>query len=179
MIRRLQEKTPANFVPVHFLEAKSKSTQPKIYNPKQEDSIRRLMEETENYAESGPTFDPEGRYLCGSCIYRSDDSDRTDCAVLDEHVSNIHGSCHQYYRGSALGKKLDFFPKGTYEETGYGERPKSKGFGCARCGMAEKANKTDSKGRTLWCNGFHCHVQSRACCRQESGPDLITPGSKE
>jgi hypothetical protein len=142
------------------------------YDFTKEKAIRAIAEKIGAYAESGPTFDPGGRYLCGTCCFRDG---KSACTHVSGKISMVIGSCFIWFIGEpinqAVGEKL------TQIESMYSERPKAKGFGCSRCSMASKAKKVDTDGRPSWCDFWGMHVQPKACCFMENGPDLVeAPG---
>jgi len=178
-LKQLREATFRRFV--RLREGKQRLlSQPKELNEKRASAIRKLITVAFGYAESGLTFDPEGKYLCGTCDQRAiSRTNRSQCATVSGLVSLKAGGCFHYVKGPALGTKLVFLGKASQTEAGYGERPRSKGFGCSRCQYSQKAVQRDSKGRPSWCGYWGVHVQPAACCYKESGPDLIeAPGDK-
>lgn len=142
------------------------------YNELREKAIRDLATRIGYYAESGPLFDPEGRYLCGDCVLRDEPK---SCTHVSGKISMQLGSCMIWFYGDQInlpaGQKL------TQIEANYAERPVAKGFGCSRCGWDAKAKKPDSEGRPDWCGWWGMHVAPLACCFAESGKDLkVAPG---
>ena len=124
------------------------------------------------YAESGPLFDPEGKYLCGRCCFRLLPK---ACDTVSGKISMQVGSCMQWRKGEPVGLKVK--AKLTQIEAGYAERPTAKGFGCSRCEYGSEAKKADSKGRPSWCSFWGMHVTPFACCMHEDGKDLVeAPG---
>lgn len=162
---------------------------PEKYGTKRENEKRELMKQLAFYAEEGPTWDPEGKYLCGTCYYRQtmDWGDTPYCYILggDDKISLETGSC-QFYRYGNPDSEWNPIPmemKYTKEEANYAERPKEKGFGCyPRCEYGKVAEGKDSDGREIWCGQFGVHVRPKACCSFENGSDLIqieTGGKQE
>ena len=147
------------------------------FDEKREARIRKNMELMAHYAESGPTFDPDGNYLCGTCYYRQvmDWATLPACYTVSGKISMETGSCAQYVIGNPDSEwnPLPVAERYTQIEAMYGERPEAKGFGCApRCGWGEPAREKDSEGRTTWCTFFGTRVMDKACCDREGGPDL-------
>lgn len=136
------------------------------YNELHEKAVRDLASKLGFYAESGPLFDPEGRYLCGSCALRTEPA---ACTHVSGKISMVAGSCMIWLYGDAI--KLPVGQKLTQIEANYGERVKAKGFGCSRCGWHKQAKKADKDGRPSWCGWWGIHVVPLACCFAESGPD--------
>src|SRR6266403_2386725 len=151
---------------------------PDDYNTKRENQKRELMQTLAFYAEEGPTWDPEGKYLCGSCYYRQlmDWGDTPACYVVEGKISMEAGSC-QFYRYGNPDSEWNPLPmkkKYTQEEANYAERPKVKGFGCfPRCEYGKVAEGKDRDGREIWCGQFGVHVRPKACCAFEDGSDLV------
>lgn len=148
------------------------------YNFQREEQKRELMQQAAFYAESGPTFDPEGKYLCGSCYYRQlmDWGDTPYCYIVDGKVSMETGSCSFYRHGNPDSEwnPLPTHHRYSKEASGYAERPKVKGFGCyPRCKYGKEAEQKDSDGREYWCLNWGVHVTARACCAFEEGEDLV------
>jgi hypothetical protein len=142
------------------------------YNDLHEKAVRDLITRIAYYAESGPTFDPEGKYLCGDCCLRTEPK---ACAPVSGRISMEIGSCPLWIIGDEI--KLPVGQKLTQIEANYCERPKAKGFGCSRCGWYAQAKKADGDGRPGWCSYWGLHVVPLACCLTESGPDLkVAPG---
>lgn len=151
---------------------------PDHYDTRRENTKRELMQQVAFYAEEGPTFDPEGKYLCGSCYFRAlmDWGDTPACYIVDGKISMELGSC-QFYRNGNPDSEWNPLPtqkKYTKEEANYAERPKEKGFGCyPRCEYVSVAEGKDSAGREFWCGQFGVHVRAKACCAFENGKDLV------
>lgn len=148
---------------------------PDGYDREREELVRKFMTATAHYAEDGPTYDPEGEYLCGACLVR----EKTDsCATVSGKISMTDGSCADWYKGDPAEPLVTIATKYTQREAGYGERPDEKGFGCwPRCGHAKEAKAPDADGRPTWCGLWAVHVQEKACCDRESGDDYIdAPG---
>jgi hypothetical protein len=140
------------------------------YNELKEKAIRDLASKIGYYAESGPLFDPEGKYLCSTCHMRTEPK---ACTTVSGTISMQTGSCMIWMIGEptniSVGQKL------TQIESNYAERP--KGFGCARCGWYKQAKKPDGDGRPGWCSWWGIHAVPLACCFAESGKDLVVhPG---
>lgn len=166
---------------------------PKLTKRVSEDQIRQMMTELAHYAEDGETYDPAGDYLCGTCRLRmmpeTAGEDRGKCLWVLEGTSGISmgtGSCDMYKHGLApFGPEMELAHKFTQTDAGYAERPKAKGFGCARCEYAEKAPKEDAEGRELVCRNYEIdklkpHIEPKACCQAHNGPDMVVaPGEKK
>ena len=137
------------------------------YDETKEKAIRDIATRVGSYAESGPTFDPEGNYRCGDCALRSEPA---GCTHVSGKISMQIGGCFIWIIGEeihqAIGEKL------TQVEAMYSERPKAKGFGCHRCSWGAEAKKPDADGRPSWCGFWGIHVKPFACCFAETGPDL-------
>lgn len=157
---------------------KIKDPGPEKYDTRRENEKRELMQQMAFYAEEGPTWDPEGKYLCGSCYFRAlmDWGDTPYCYIVEGKVSMEDGSC-QFYRYGNPDSEWNPLPMGkkyTKEEANYAERPKVKGFGCyPRCEYASPAEGKDKDGREFWCGQFGVHVRAKACCAFEDGKDLV------
>ena len=136
-----------------------------------EDSIREWMKTWVAYAEDGPSFDPAGKYLCGTCSVRIKPD---KCAPMSGVISFETGSCRMYVHGPDKVATELYKHQLTQIEAQYGERPKAKGFGCSRCEYGSKAEKPVD-GRPSWCSYFNVHVQPLACCAMNEGPDSIQP----
>jgi hypothetical protein len=142
------------------------------YDELHEKAVRDLATRIGYYAESGPLFDPEGRYFCGTCCLREEPK---SCSHVSGKIDMDVGSCMLWVIGDEVGLKVG--QKLTQIEANYCERPKAKGFGCSRCGWYAKAKKADADGRPAWCGWWGIHVTPFACCIAESGPDLkVAPG---
>lgn len=139
------------------------------YDEKEEDILREELVLWGNYAEEGPTFDPKGKYLCGSCSMRSG---KDDCTRVVSPISLTTGSCRIYTRGPA--DDAEPMPvKLTQVEAAYTERPHVKGFGCVRCMYGGEAKEEDSEGRKSWCTFWGIHVIATACCFKNTGDDDV------
>jgi hypothetical protein len=148
------------------------------YDEKKEDRIREAMQNLAHYAEFGPTFDPEGKYLCGSCYYRMvmDWATLDRCYLVIGETRMEDGGCAIYQIGNPDSEynPLPILKQYSQAEAMYAERPEAKGFGCSRCEYnPQEAKKPDSKGRKGWCQFFGVHVEPLACCDREDGPDLV------
>jgi hypothetical protein len=154
---------------------------PSGYDFAKEDQTRQLMKEAAEYDEQGgPTFDPDGDYLCGTCLFRMllDSGVSNACWIVQGPISMDTGSCRKYKRGTPEPEKspLKMAEKYSQVDAGYAERPEAKGFGCfPRCGHASIAEGQDRDGRPTWCGQFGVHVQPKACCFFEGGKDLVLP----
>jgi len=142
------------------------------YDELKEKAIRSMAEQLGYYAEKGPLFDPDGKYLCDDCCMRQEPQ---ACTHVSGKISMQTGSCMIWMRGEpihqAVGQKL------TQIEANYATRPQVKGFGCRRCGWYAKAKKPDIDGRPGWCSWWGMHAVPLACCFAESGKDLkVAPG---
>ena len=151
---------------------------PEKYNEKDEARKRELMQQLAFYAEEGPTWDPDGKYLCGTCYYRQvmDWADLPACYIMEGDISLEAGSC-QFYRFGNPDSEWNPIPmkeKYTKAAANYAERPKEKGFGCfPRCEYGSTAEGQDKDGREIWCGQFGVHVRPKACCAFEGGKDLV------
>jgi len=131
-----------------------------------EHAIRDFAQTAGFYAESGPTFDPKGTYLCGDCCFRQMPH---TCDLVSGIIKMKIGSCMMWRIGEPVGLKVKH--KLSQVEAGYAERPRSKGFGCSRCEYGSEAEKPDSAGRKSWCDFWRMHIKPLACCFREEGPD--------
>lgn len=146
------------------------------YDSDLEDEIRSEIEIWADYAEEGVTYDPDGKYLCGSCSYRSGTD---DCLPVVSPINFETGSCRIYEHGEPSGQ-LELPVKLTQLEVVYTERPTVKGFGCSRCMYGGKAKVADAEGRPGWCSFWGCHVWPKACCFKNTGDDdIIAPVKAE
>ena len=137
------------------------------YDEQEEDHVRTELVFWANYAEYGPTFDPEGDYLCGSCDMRLN---ADDCMRVEGTISFKTGSCRIYTKGDPENE--DPMPtKLTQIEVAYSERPTVMGFGCSRCEYGIQAKAKDGVGRPLWCSLWGIHVQPKACCFKNTNSD--------
>jgi hypothetical protein len=142
------------------------------YDELHEKAVRDLATRIGYYAEHGPLFDPEGKYLCDDCCLRDEPK---ACTHVSGKISMDTGSCMLYTIGSPIN--LPVGQKLTQIEANYAERPKAKGFGCSRCGWYKQAKKADKDGRPAWCGWWGMHVIPFACCFAEGGPDMkVAPG---
>lgn len=140
-----------------------------------EAKIRKLIENQAAYAESGPTFDLAGKYLCRSCAYFSGDRGSAadgKCRAVEGAISGSTGSCRLWTIEGAEVPKIKW--KLSQMAADYAERPEDKGFGCSRCEYQTKTKTPDGE-RTLWCGFWGLRVMPLACCSEEDGPDLIQP----
>ena len=146
------------------------------YDYDREQHVRNELSIWVAYAEDGPSFDPDGNYLCGTCDMRSEPH---ACTHVSRRISMDHGSCRLYIHGPELEGKPPLPQKLTQIDAQYGERPKSKGFGCQRCEYGAEAKKPDKDGRPSWCSFWGVHVQPKSCCAMNEGPDSVNaPGEK-
>lgn len=135
-------------------------SEPEKPDEAQESKIRALIERHAAYAESGPTFDPRGTYLCGDCSAKSG---KAACLLVSGDISFTDGSCRLWTTEPMPDQR---FPKKLSQiEASYAERPKAKGFGCSRCEYVDGT----------WCGFWGLHIKLLACCSEEDGPDLIVP----
>lgn len=155
-------------------EEEQLTREPQKIDAAKEQQMRSLIERQAAYAESGPEFDPKGKYLCGECAY----FDGTKgCGAVEGSISGTTGSCRIWTVDGTEVKPLRHKLEKT--EADYAERPEAKGFGCSRCEYERPANKPDGQ-RTIWCSFWGLRVTPLACCAEEDGPDLVEPsGSKE
>lgn len=142
------------------------------YDEEREDHVRKELGTWVAYAESGPSYDPKGGYECGKCDMRYD-SDK--CTHVEGTISFDAGSCRLFILGPELEGKPPLKHQLTQIEAQYGERPKTKAFGCQNCEYGAEAKKPDSKGRKSWCTYFGLHVIPTACCAMEEGEDSVGP----
>lgn len=139
------------------------------YDEDKENDIREEITIWGDYAEDGPTFDPDGKYLCATCGMRSGED---GCTTVVSPISFDTGSCRIYMRGDA--EEHEVIPqKLTQIEAAYTERPNVKGFGCSRCMYGGEAKEVDSDGRKGWCTFWGCHVEPLACCFKNQGDDDV------
>lgn len=139
------------------------------YDSDEEDEIREQISLWGDYAEDGPTFDPEGEYLCGTCDLRSDDD---KCTHVVSPINFETGSCRIYEIGDPTGDE-PLPQKLTQIEAAYTERPNVKAYGCSRCMYGKEAKEADDGGRTYWCGFWGCHVLDLACCFKNAGDDDV------
>jgi len=122
------------------------------------------------YADSGPTYDPSGNYLCGGCSFRLLPD---KCAVVKGKISMTTGGCIIYHHGPSLYEEPlpHQFPQ---DQVIYTERPNVKGFGCKRCEYGK-----DEGRRTPHCTQWDFYVDPNACCFANEGPDdVVAPDLK-
>jgi hypothetical protein len=136
------------------------------YDELKESAIRDFATSVGYYAEKGPLFDPDGKYLCGECCFREEPH---SCDLVSGRILMKIGSCMMWRIGQPVGLKVK--KKLSQIEAGYAERGKSKAFGCSRCEYGSKAKKADSNGRPSWCGFWGMRIVPLACCFQEAGPD--------
>lgn len=146
------------------------------YDEAHENHLRAELERWACYAESGPTFDPAGKYLCGRCDMRKGD---VDCMRVESPISLKIGSCMIYTYGATPEKDPPMPRKLTQIEAKYSERPVSKRFGCIGCEYSAEAKEKDSAGRPSWCRFWGVHIQPKACCMMNDAPDDRAPGAEE
>lgn len=139
-----------------------------VYDETAEAGIRANITLWGDYAEGGPTYDPNGDYLCGSCAMRAD---KQYCTHVVGPINFGTGSCRIYEIGPSSGTPLP--QKLTQIEVAYTERPTVRGFGCKRCEFGDTALVPDSIGRKLWCSFWGCHVMENACCFKNTGDDDV------
>lgn len=139
------------------------------------ENIRPIAEAVGGYAESGPTFDESGDYLCGTCQLRLEPN---QCATVKGPISMTAGSCYQYIKGEQKFQK-PFEHQFDQDKAGYSERPNLKGFGCKRCEYVQDADVKDSEGRDKFCKFWGMTVIPNACCfRNSSEDDKWAPGEE-
>lgn len=142
------------------------------YDETKEVAVRDFATTIGFYAESGPLFDPDGKYRCGECCFRDG---TTACDIVSGKISMTIGSCMCWRIGEPVSLKVQ--EKLTQIESMYSERPKTKQFGCAKCEYGGEAKKADSAGRPSWCTYWGMHIVPLACCFREDGKDLVeAPG---
>lgn len=140
------------------------------YDEKKESEFRIIAHDTAQYAEEGPSFDPTGKYLCGTCFYMLGTN---ECAFVEgDDISPENGTC-RYWKKADGTNPVPLERKYDKEEAGYTERPHGEGFGCARCDYGAAAKAPDSKGRESWCSRFGMHVEPLACCAKNEGDNDI------
>lgn len=158
-----------------------------VYNEAEEKATRELMSMQSAYAETGPLYDPSGKYLCKDCIHRVPtelNKYSAHCDKVEGAIRLLSGSCDVFAFGNyasddQLLTKIDENlvhgeGKLTKAEAGYQERPISKAFGCFRCTHAKLAKYPDKDGRRIWCRRFGTHVASTACCKAHNGVDTVS-----
>lgn len=137
------------------------------YDAKHEDMVREMITAHADYAEDGPTFDPDGDYLCGTCSMRKEPH---ACTVVAGRIDMEEMGCRRWEGGepmpTEMGEKSD-------PRTVALSKVASGGFGCHRCRFASKADSADKEGRTLWCGDWGCHVLPMACCDEEDQEGLV------
>lgn len=141
---------------------------PLEYSGQKEDEIRKIMIETADYAEHTAKFDPEGKYLCGTCSLRIEPS---GCGFVKGTISMETGSCRIYIHGPEQGKQFVLASKLAKDLVAYTERPNDKAFGCSRCQFGTTAQREDDEGRRVWCGYFGAHVNKNSCCAFNKGKD--------
>ena len=139
------------------------------YDEDAEEELRQELVIWGDYAEDGPSFDQEGKYLCGSCQMRSNE---TFCTRVVSPISFETGSCRIFIIGDEGGGE-PMPQKLTQIQAAYTERPEVKGFGCTRCEYGGEAKEEDSEGRKGWCSFWGCHVEPLACCFMNTGDDDV------
>lgn len=145
------------------------------YDEQNETLIRNMIKAAAGYSEDGPTFDPTGAYLCGTCALRIEPN---VCAWVGGPITMDSGGCILYFGGQPIAEKPlpnQFEP----QEVLYTERPNDKSFGCAHCMFGAQAQQPDTEGRNLWCGFWGCHVMEVACCYRNKGKDDVMPGQDE
>ena len=186
-LRKLRETTPTSFAPVREQKKRLPLPQPATFDEKKEAKTRQMIAELAQYAEKGSTFDPSGQYLCGSCNMRIvvAGKDRGHCTHVASGTSGISmsiGGCRKYMIGEPIGKERSLPLKSSQKNSAYAEVPKTGGFGCfPRCLYGELARdaKTRKDGRLAWCGFWGAHVKPKACCDEQSAPDMVDhPGEK-
>jgi hypothetical protein len=129
------------------------------------------------YAENGPTFDPDGEYLCKTCKFRLEGNE-ANCVPVEGPIDLNTGSCMVYMIGPASDKSEELKKKLTQIQSQYTERPNKKAYGCTRCEYGAKAKSEDSAGRSLWCSFWGMHVMKPSCCMMNEGDDdILAPAS--
>lgn len=165
-------------VPVRrILRPKKKSNgdfvQPKEVGPDRE------VEETKNrmryathmnfadpYTGNTRTYDPQGNYNCGRC----NQDDHSHCLLLsDPAIDEAAGSCEDWENRCAGDPEMVLHRK-SKDAAVYGVAKNGKGFGCHRCGHAERAYAPDSIGRELYCADGDFRTFGTACCSRNSAP---------
>lgn len=143
------------------------------YDEQQEAHLRAELVTWANYAENGPTFDPEGDYLCNTCDMRLGNN---ECNRVVDPIKFKSGGCRIYTKGDVRENQVKMPEKLTQIEAAYTERPTLKGFGCKRCQFAAEAVKPDAIGRPSWCSFWGLHVIPNACCfKNTSSDDIFAP----
>src|SRR5262245_48905597 len=72
------------------------------YDFDHEQMVRSMAERDAAYAESGPTFDPSGKYLCGTCNMREEP---VRCTHVSGRISMVAGGCRLYEIGDPMHEK--------------------------------------------------------------------------
>src|SRR6478609_7507050 len=126
----------SNFIAIHEIKAASDFNDTGKYDEKKEASRRSDAMFIGYYAENGPTYDPDGKYLCGTCKFRVGTN---KCATVEGKISFTTGSCRQWYIGPASKDSDIQKNRSSQEEVLYTERPNVKAFGCSRCEYGAKA----------------------------------------
>lgn len=145
------------------------------YDEEHEKHLREELKLWADYAEDGPTFDPEGKYLCESCDMRKAPD---QCIRVEGPIKFEEGGCRIYVFGEEP-ETGDMPRKLTQIQAMYSERPQSKAFGCSRCEYSAEAKKKDSDGRPSWCRFWGLHIVPSACCMMNDAvDDVFAPGDK-
>jgi hypothetical protein len=120
------------------------------------------------------SFDQTGDYKCGACAFVNQAKD--DCALVKlKSLDPNAGSCKHWEGSKADDNDLPPTRFIDGEDAAYGVAKNGEGFGCFRCPFASKANKPDSKGRTLYCGKADCRVLKNACCALNGAEVISNP----
>jgi hypothetical protein len=119
------------------------------------------------YTGNTRTFDPKGNYNCGKC----NQADGTVCLLVDiPKIDLAAGSCEDW-ENQCSGDSEMYLRRKSAEAAVYGVALNGKGFGCHRCGHAERAHQPDSVGRELYCMDGDFRTFGTACCARNSAPE--------
>lgn len=176
------EHKPPSFevaIPVRAIVGRSRKANGDFVQPRDDFSAEREVVENKNrlryashfnfadpYTGNTRTHDPEGNYNCGRC----NQYDASKCLLLDvASVDGAAGSCEDWENRCAGDPELILHRK-TVDAAVYGVAKNGKGFGCHRCGHAERALRPDSVGRELYCGDGDFRTYGTACCSRNSAP---------
>lgn len=140
------------------------------YDSKREDHVRDELGIWVAYKEEGASFDPDGKYICGTCDMRLD---KDKCTHVDGDICFETGGCRLYIHGPELEGKPPLPQKLTQIQADYSKN--EDGFGCHNCEYDSKAKEKDKDGRTDWCSFWGVHVESKACCGMFDSKDMEKP----
>lgn len=118
------------------------------------------------YTGNTRTYDPKGDYNCGRC----NQAEGTECLLVDIPKIDLKaGSCEDWENQCAGDPEMLLRRKST-DAAVYGVAVNGKGFGCHRCGHAERAYAPDSVGRDMYCMDGDFRTFGMACCSRNSAP---------